>query len=73
MSKWDYELPELRAKIGSLTAENEALRHDLKEMTSAYYGVINRLKDATSGISSEPLSELEEKGWEAHYKRIMKE
>ena len=70
MSKWDYELPELRAKVATLTAENEALKYDLKEMTASYYGVINRLKDATS---IEPLTPYEEERWEEHRKRIMDE
>ena len=41
----NYELPNLRAKIGTLEAENEVLRNDLKSMTEAYYGLINRIKE----------------------------
>ncbi len=41
----NYELPNLRAKIGALEAENEMLRGDLKNMTEAYYGLINRIKE----------------------------
>ena len=41
----NYELPNLRAKIGTLEAENEMLRGDLKNMTEAYYGLINRIKE----------------------------
>ena len=40
----NYELPNLRAKIGALQSENEMLRQDLKDMTEAYYGLINRIK-----------------------------
>ena len=47
MSKWDYELPELRAKIGTLQQENESLKHDLKEMTASYYALLNRIKELT--------------------------
>ena len=48
--KWnnlDYELPDLRAKIGTLQQENEVLRRDMKELTEAYYGLLNRLKELT--------------------------
>ena len=48
MDNLNYELPELRAKIGQLQQENEALREDNKQLTEAYYGVINRLKELTS-------------------------
>ena len=41
----NYELPNLRAKIGTLEAENEMLRGDLKNMTEAYYGLQNRIKE----------------------------
>ena len=41
----NYELPNLRAKIGTLEAENEVLRNHLKSMTEAYYGLINRIKE----------------------------
>ena len=41
----NYELPNLRAKIGELQSENEMLRGDLKNMTEAYYGLINRIKE----------------------------
>ena len=41
----NYELPNLRAKIGALQSENEMLRGDLKSMTEAYYGLINRIKE----------------------------
>ena len=41
----NYELPNLRAKIGALQQENEMLRGDLKNMTEAYYGLINRIKE----------------------------
>lgn len=47
MDKLNYELPELRAQIGSLQQENASLRHDLKEMTAAYYAVLNRIKELT--------------------------
>jgi len=47
MNKWDYELPELRAKVASLSSENESLRNDNKQLTEAYYGVLNRLKELT--------------------------
>ena len=47
MDKLNYELPELRARIGSLQQENESLRHDLKEMTASYYAVLNRIKELT--------------------------
>lgn len=47
MSKWDYEVPELRAKVANLQAENQALRHDLKEMTASYYALLNRVKELT--------------------------
>ena len=47
MSKWDYELPEMRAKVANLQSENEALRNDLKSMTEAYYAVLNRIKELT--------------------------
>ena len=40
----NYELPNLRAKIGTLEVENEVLRNDLKNMTEAYYGLLNRIK-----------------------------
>ena len=41
----NYELPNLRAKIGALQQENEMLRGDLKNMTEAYYGLLNRIKE----------------------------
>ena len=41
----NYELPNLRAKIGALQSENEMLRGDLKNMTEAYYGLLNRIKE----------------------------
>ena len=41
----NYELPNLRAKIGALQSENEMLRQDLKDMTEAYYGLLNRVKE----------------------------
>ena len=41
----NYELPNLRAKIGALQQENEILRGDLKNMTEAYYGLLNRIKE----------------------------
>ena len=41
----NYELPDLRAKIGALQSENNLLRQDLKDMTSAYYGLLNRIKE----------------------------
>ena len=47
MDNLNYELPELRAKIGTLQQENEALKHDLKEMTSSYYALLNRIKELT--------------------------
>lgn len=47
MSKWDYELPELRAKVANLEQENSALRHDLQEMTASYYALLNRIKELT--------------------------
>jgi predicted nuclease with TOPRIM domain len=47
MDNLNYELPELRAKVGSLQQENEALRHDLKDMTASYYSLLNRIKELT--------------------------
>ena len=44
---WDYELPELRAKIGTLQTENDMRRADLKSLTEAYYGLLNRIKELT--------------------------
>jgi predicted nuclease with TOPRIM domain len=41
----DYELPDLRAKIGALQAENNLLRQDLKDMTASYYSLLNRIKE----------------------------
>ena len=41
----NYELPNLRAKIGALQSENNLLRQDLKDMTAAYYGLLNRIKE----------------------------
>ena len=41
----NYELPNLRAKIGALQSENEMLRQDLKDMSEAYYGLLNRVKE----------------------------
>ena len=41
----NYELPELRAKIGALQAENNLLRQDLKDMTASYYILLNRIKE----------------------------
>ena len=41
---WNYEQPELRAKVANLQTENEILRQDLKSLTEAYYGLINRIK-----------------------------
>ena len=41
----NYDLPNLRAKIGTLEVENEVLRNDLKNMTEAYYGLLNRIKE----------------------------
>tara|TARA_X000000950_G_C13517993_1_gene498433 strand:+ start:116 stop:340 length:225 start_codon:yes stop_codon:yes gene_type:complete len=45
MTVTDYELPDLRAKIGALQSENNLLREDLKSMTAAYYGLLNRIKE----------------------------
>jgi predicted nuclease with TOPRIM domain len=45
MKVTDYELPDLRAKIGALQSENNLLREDLKNMTAAYYGLLNRIKE----------------------------
>ena len=45
VDKLNYELPNLRAKIGALQSENEMLRQDLKDMTEAYYGLLNRVKE----------------------------
>ena len=42
---------ELRAKVANLQQENEILRQDLKSLTEAYYGLINRIKE----ISEEKL------------------
>jgi len=55
MSKWDYELPELRAKVATLTTENEALKHDLKEMTASYYALLNRIKELTENVDNAKL------------------
>ena len=41
----NYELPDLRAKIGALQAENNLLRQDLKDMTASYYSLLNRIKE----------------------------
>ena len=42
---WNYEQPELRAKVANLQQENMMLRSDLKDMTQAYYGLLNRIKE----------------------------
>ena len=47
MSKWDYELPELRAKVANLEQENQVLRNDIIELTKSYYSVLNRVKELT--------------------------
>ena len=70
--KWDYENPLLRAKIGDLEAQIDIMKKDHQELTAAYYSVLNRLKEVTSGVSSEPLSEYEEKNWERHRIRMEK-
>ena len=70
--KWDYENPLLRAKIGDLEAQIDIMKKDHKELTAAYYSVLNRLKEVTSGVSSEPLSEYEDKKWEEHKVRMEK-
>ncbi len=44
---WNYEQPELRAKVANLQAENEILRNDIKSLTEAYYGLLNRIKELT--------------------------
>ena len=41
---WNYEQPELRARIANLQAENEILRNDIRSLTEAYYGLLNRIK-----------------------------
>lgn len=41
---WNYEQPELRAKVANLQQENQILREDLKNLTEAYYMLINRIK-----------------------------
>ena len=41
---WNYEQPELRARVANLQAENEILRNDIRSLTEAYYGLINRIK-----------------------------
>jgi predicted nuclease with TOPRIM domain len=45
MTVQNYELPDLRAKIGALQTENNLLREDLKDMTASYYGLLNRIKE----------------------------
>lgn len=45
VDKLNYELPDLRAKIGALQAENNLLRQDLKDMTASYYSLLNRIKE----------------------------
>ena len=35
---------ELRAKLVQLQAENEILRNDIRSLTEAYYGLLNRIK-----------------------------
>ena len=42
---WNYEQPELRAKVANLQQEVEILRADNKSLTEAYYGLINRIKE----------------------------
>ena len=71
--KWDYENPLLRAKIGDLQVQIDLMKEDHKQLTEAYYSVLERLKEVTdSGVSSEPLSEDEEKNWEKHRRMMMK-
>ena len=41
---WNYEQPELRAKVANLQAENEILKNDIRSLTEAYYGLLNRIK-----------------------------
>lgn len=41
---WNYEQPELRARVANLQAENEILRNDIRSLTEAYYGLLNRIK-----------------------------
>ena len=41
---WNYEQPELRARVANLQAENEILRNDIRSLTEAYYGRLNRIK-----------------------------
>ena len=45
IEKFNYELPDLRAKIGALQSENNLLRQDLKDMTADYYSLLNRIKE----------------------------
>ena len=44
---WDYELPELRAKVASLEGEISVRKRDSAEQTKAYYSLINRVKELT--------------------------
>tara|TARA_Y100000768_G_C23853455_1_gene622179 strand:- start:551 stop:811 length:261 start_codon:yes stop_codon:yes gene_type:complete len=71
--KWDYENPLLRAKISDLESQIQIMKEDHKQLTEAYYSVLERLKILTSGISSEPLSEYEDRKWEEYRIRMMKE
>ena len=44
--KWDYENPYLRAKIGELESQIEALKLDNAELTKCYYELLKRLDNA---------------------------
>ena len=42
----NYEVPQLRAKIGELRAEVEALKADNAELTKCYYEVLRKIDNA---------------------------
>ena len=42
----NYEVPQLRAKIGELRAEEEALKVDNAELTKCYYEVLRKIDNA---------------------------
>ena len=42
----NYEIPQLRAKIASLTQEVEMLKTDNAELTKCYYDILRKLDNA---------------------------
>ena len=42
----NYEIPQLRAKIASLTLEVETLKTDNAELTKCYYEILRKLDNA---------------------------